>query len=342
MTAGAEVADELRQIVENLHRTRDATFGNVREIRTLADAVRSRWSARVGPEVDEPVTGEDIPETCRDHLPRPAPDPAALLAGLDAYVGLAPARAALTALARRLRMRQERGAGNFDPPHLLFTGPPGTGKTTVARLLGEVFRSLGLLPGGHVVEETRADLVGEYLGQTAPKVVGACERAMDGVLCVDEAYSLVADAGGSGGSFGREAVEALLRERENRRGRLVVVAAGYPADLERLLDSNAGLRSRFTLKVPFPAFSPEDVGEILRRTATANGYVLAPRRRGTRPPAAGGDPAGPPRHLRQRPRRTTPAGGRGGAQGSPLGRGGQGAGTPPEDVPEELETGASG
>ncbi|AXQ58579.1 AAA family ATPase [Streptomyces koyangensis] len=342
MTAGAEVAGELRQIVENLHRTRDATFGNVREMRTLADAIRSRWSVRVGPEVDEPVRSEDVPESYRGHLSRPAPEPAELLADLDAYVGLAPARRALTALAGRLRMRQERGAGAFDPPHLLFAGPPGTGKTTVARLLGRMFRSLGLLREGHVVEVTRVDLVGEYLGQTAPKVRDACERAMDGVLFVDEAYSLVGDAGGSRSGYGQEAVDTLIREMENRRGRLVVVLAGYPDDLERLLDANAGFRSRVTVKVPFPAFSPEDLGEILRRTATAHGYVLAP---GTEERAC---------RLLEATRRARPAA-FGNARdvrrlvdameenkGARWADGHKGPELLPEDVPEALETGSAG
>ncbi|WP_327705286.1 AAA family ATPase [Streptomyces decoyicus] len=270
---GEEAAQALRQIVEGMHRSRDENFGNVREMRTLADAVRSRWAVRVRRDVEQPVVVDDIPETYRDHLPHPAPHPAELLAGLDRYVGLGPVREELAGLARRLRMRQERGAEAFDPPHLLFTGPPGTGKTTVARLLGELFRGLGLLRRGHVVEVTRTDLVAGYVGQTGPRVRDAVERALDGVLFIDEAYSLVRDTGGHGG-FGAEAVDTLLREMEHRRGRLVVIAAGYPEDMERLLDFNAGLRSRFTTKVPFPEFSLHDMEEILRRMAAASGYTL--------------------------------------------------------------------
>ncbi|MEL5956497.1 AAA family ATPase [Streptomyces sp. CLV115] len=275
LTVEEDAAAALRQIVESMHRGRDAAFGNVREMRTLADAVRSRWSVRVGRDVEQPVVGADIPETYREHLPRPAPDPAELLASFDRYVGLGPVCAELAGLAQRLRMRQERGAATFDPPHLLFAGPPGTGKTTVARLVGELFRALGLLRKGHVVEVTRADLVGQYIGQTAPRVRDAVERALGGVLFIDEAYSLVRDTRGSGG-FGAEAVDTLLREMEHRRGQLVVIAAGYPREMEELLDFNAGMRSRFTTKVPFPEFSLDDLGEILRRSAVAGGYVLGP------------------------------------------------------------------
>ncbi|MCX5157810.1 AAA family ATPase [Streptomyces sp. NBC_00264] len=275
LTVEADTAAALRQIVESMHRGRDANFGNVREMRTLADAVRSRWSVRVGRDVEQPVGVDDIPDAYREHLPRPAPDPAELLASFDRYVGLGPVCAELASLAQRLRMRQERGAASFDPPHLVFTGPPGTGKTTVARLVGELFRALGLLRKGHVVEVTRADLVGQYVGQTAPRVRDAVERALDGVLFIDEAYSLVRDTRGAGG-FGAEAVDTLLREMEHRRGQLVVIAAGYPGEMEELLTFNAGMRSRFTTKVPFPAFSLDDLGEILRRSAVAGGYVLGP------------------------------------------------------------------
>ncbi|WP_405515332.1 AAA family ATPase [Streptomyces canus] len=268
-----QTAGELRAIVAEMHRTRGENFANARSMRTFGDAVYKRWSYRNRRDIAQPVRPEDIPEAYRAYVPGPAPDPAALLAGLDAYVGLGPVRAVLENLANRLRMRQSHNKGALAPPHMLFTGPPGTGKTTVARMTGNLFRELGLLRKGHVVEVTRADLVASFVGQTGPLVRKAVQEALDGVLFIDEAYSLARDTGGLGG-FGAEAIDTLLREMEHRRGRLVVIAAGYPQDMDRLLAFNSGLPSRFTQRVPFPEYSPDDLVEILDRMAAAEGYAL--------------------------------------------------------------------
>ncbi|QBI55279.1 AAA family ATPase [Streptomonospora litoralis] len=204
-----------------------------------------------------------------------APDVDEALAELDAMIGLAPVKRQVRSLVAQLQMaklREEQGLRNHPPMrHFVFSGPPGTGKTSVARILGRVFAALGLLSRAEVVEAQRADLVGEHLGATAIKTDKLVDRALGGVLFVDEAYAL-ANPGYSGGdAFGSEAVQTLLKRAEDDRARLVVVLAGYPAEMDRFLAGNAGLASRFNVRVAFPSYTPEELTEIAEAVADDTG-----------------------------------------------------------------------
>ena len=158
--------------------------------------------------------------------------------------------------------------------HLVFYGSPGTGKTTVARIVGRIYKDLGVLKKGHTVETDRAGLCGQYVGQTGPKTDSVIMKALDGVLFIDEAYALTPE-GGSGNDYGQEAVSTILKRMEDYRDRLVVIVAGYKNEMKRFIDSNPGLQSRFNRYIDFPDYSPEELVDIFKMYMKKNQYTLA-------------------------------------------------------------------
>lgn len=211
--------------------------------------------------------------------PAPPPNPPAtldeLVAKLDKLVGLTSVKSEIHTLVNVARVKEMRKREGLKAPttsyHMVFVGPPGTGKTTVARLVSQIFHALGLLTKGHLVEVDRAELVAGYVGQTAIKTDACVKEALGGVLFVDEAYSL---AGGSDQDFGHEAIETLLKLMEDNREDLVVIAAGYRDRMESFVESNPGLRSRFTRFIDFPDYTPDELTTIFTRLAEEEGYTL--------------------------------------------------------------------
>jgi stage V sporulation protein K len=210
---------------------------------------------------------------------REIPDqpPNKAIESLEAMVGLMPVKREVNGLIARLQVEQKRRAQGLPTAplslHMVFTGPPGVGKTEVARALGDIYRSLRALRVGHLVEVQRSDVVAGFIGQTAPKMLEKCKEALDGILFIDEAYTL-AGTPGSGGDFGREAIDALLKFMEDNRDRIMVIVAGYPNEMRRFIDTNPGLAGRFTKTIDFPRYSADEMCEILRLMAAKQHFTL--------------------------------------------------------------------
>jgi SpoVK/Ycf46/Vps4 family AAA+-type ATPase len=202
-----------------------------------------------------------------------------VLAELNSLVGLHSVKELIAKMARQQQVAQLRQQHGLTPvvssPHLVFLGNPGTGKTTVAHLVGKLYKSMGLLTKGHVVEADRSTLIGPYLGQTAIRTKEMCQKALGGVLFIDEAYSLDVN----GRDYGQEAVETLLTFMEAHRGQIAVVVAGYPKEMQSFLGSNPGIHSRFDHFLHFEDYGTDELLEIFDNLVRANEYQISPMAR---------------------------------------------------------------
>ncbi|WP_411152369.1 right-handed parallel beta-helix repeat-containing protein [Streptomyces sp. A30] len=263
--------------------TRDASFGNGRAARAVFEDMVDRQAFRLAsmPDPGENdltlLLPQDVGEAeaaAVDGTARGADEVADPLSELEAMVGLGAVKREVTDLVSLLSNARQRLAAGLPAPrisnHLVFIGPPGTGKTTVARLYAQLLHSLGVLPRATLVEVARADLVGQYIGHTAQRTKEVFTSALGGVLFIDEAYTLTPE--GSSNDFGREAVDTLLKLMEDHRDEVVVIVAGYTEEMERFLASNPGLSSRFSKYVRFEDYSTEELVTIVSRHAAASGY----------------------------------------------------------------------
>jgi SpoVK/Ycf46/Vps4 family AAA+-type ATPase len=268
---------------------RDATFGNGRSARKVFEEMIDRQAHRLAESFDATaddltsLVAEDVGEIAGTGISagargRDEANVAEMLGQLEGMVGLGSVKLEVTNMVNLLASAQRRKAAGLPVPslsrHLIFSGAPGTGKTTVARLYGKILTALGVLAQGQLVECARADLVGEYLGHTAQRTKEAFDRARGGVLFIDEAYTL-APQESRGNDFGREAIDTLVKLMEDHRDEVVVIAAGYSAEMDRFIETNPGLASRFSHTIEFENYEPDELVTILEQHAAASGYELA-------------------------------------------------------------------
>jgi len=272
----APEAEELtKKMIAELYNARDKDFANGRTMRQLFDKICSKQAERLQKGSISTMTNEQLMTIEVADVPYEAPqavDYTECLAKLDGLVGLTAVKKEISNLASFLNLQIKRGEQNtFQGKHYVFTGNPGTGKTTVARIMSDVFRTLGIISRGQLVEADRSKLVAGYSGQTAIKTNQLIDSALGGVLFIDEAYTLKSS---DGDTFGGEAIDTLLKRLEDDRGKFICIVAGYTDQMHDFIDSNPGLKSRFTQTIHFDDYTPDELTEIFLNLAKSKNFTV--------------------------------------------------------------------
>ena len=272
----SEQAEALtKKMITEMYNSRDKDFANGRTMRSLFDQICKKQAQRLQGESISTMSNEELMTIEDQDIPYEAPqavDYTECLKKLDGMVGLEGVKKEISNLAAFLNLQIKRGETNtFQGKHYVFTGNPGTGKTTVARIMADVFKTLGIVSRGQLVEADRAKLVAGYSGQTAIKTNQLVDQALGGVLFIDEAYTLKSN---DGDSFGAEAIDTLLKRLEDDRGKFICIVAGYTDQMHDFIDSNPGLKSRFTQTIHFDDYTPDELTQIFLNLAKGKSFTI--------------------------------------------------------------------
>ena len=264
-----------QKMIKEMYDSRDKDFANGRTMRTLFDQICKKQAQRLQGANISAMSNEELMTIVREDIPYEAPQTVSVddcLKKLDGLVGLSGVKKEIANLAAFLNLQIARGETNtFQGKHYVFTGNPGTGKTTVARIMADIFKTLGVVPRGQLVEADRSKLVAGFSGQTAIKTNQLVDQAMGGVLFIDEAYTLKSN---DGDSFGAEAIDTLLKRLEDDRGKFICIVAGYTDQMHDFIDTNPGLKSRFTQTIHFDDYTPDELTEIFLHLASGKNFTV--------------------------------------------------------------------
>ena len=264
-----------QKMIKEMYDSRDKDFANGRTMRTLFDQICKKQAQRLQGANISMMSNEELMTIVRDDIPYDAPQTVSVddcLKKLDGLVGLSGVKKEIASLTAFLNLQIARGETNtFQGKHYVFTGNPGTGKTTVARIMADIFKTLGVVARGQLVEADRSKLVAGFSGQTAIKTNQLVDQAMGGVLFIDEAYTLKSN---DGDSFGAEAIDTLLKRLEDDRGKFICIVAGYTDQMHDFIDTNPGLKSRFTQTIHFDDYTPDELTEIFLNLASGKNFTI--------------------------------------------------------------------